>query len=55
MHHEQRRKLERLCRYLTHPAISDERLTRNKDGQVVLTLKTPYRDGTAHIANTFCC
>ena len=26
-----------------------ERLARNKDGQIVLTLKTPYRDGTTHI------
>ncbi|MDP1951946.1 MAG: transposase [Nitrosomonas sp.] len=45
----QRDKLERLCRYITRPAIADERLARNQDGQVVLTLKTPYRDGTAHI------
>ncbi|SDZ14049.1 transposase [Nitrosomonas sp. Nm33] len=29
--------------------IADERLARNQDGQVVLTLKTPYRDGTTHI------
>ncbi|WP_394808813.1 transposase [Nitrosomonas sp.] len=46
----QRNKLERLCRYITRPAIADERLARNKDGQIVLTLKTPYRDGTTHIA-----
>jgi hypothetical protein len=45
----QRNKLERLCRYITRPAISDERLARNKDGQVVLALKTPYRDGATHI------
>ena len=45
----QRNKLERLCRYITRPAIADERLARNKDGQIVLTLKTPYRDGTTHI------
>ena len=45
----ERNKLERLCRYITRPAISDERLARNKDGQVVLALKTPYRDGTTHI------
>ncbi|MDV6343960.1 transposase [Nitrosomonas sp. Is37] len=29
--------------------IADERLARSQDGQVVLTLKTPYRDGTIHI------
>lgn len=45
----QRKKLEHLCRYLTRPAIANERLTRNRAGQVVLTLKTPYRDGTTHI------
>jgi hypothetical protein len=45
----QRSKLERLSRYITRPAITDERLARNQDGQVVLTLKTPYRDGTTHI------
>ncbi len=45
----QRNKLERLCRYITRPVIADERLARNKEGQVVLTLKTPYRDGITHI------
>jgi len=41
--------LEHLCRYITRPAIANERLTRNAAGQVVLALKTPYRDGTTHI------
>lgn len=41
----QRKELEQLCRYITRPAIANERLTRNSAGQVVLTLKTPYRDG----------
>lgn len=45
----QRSKLERLCHYITRPAIADERLARNKDGQVVLMLKMPYRDGTTLI------
>ena len=45
----QRHKLEHLCRYITRPAIANERLTLNRAGQVVLTLKTPYRDGTTHI------
>jgi hypothetical protein len=35
-----------VCRYITRPAIANERLTLNRAGQVVLTLKTPYRDGT---------
>jgi hypothetical protein len=45
----QRKKLDHLCRYITRPAIANERLTRNPAGQVVLTPKTPYRDGTTHI------
>ena len=44
-----RKKLEHLCRYITRPAIANERLTLNRAGQVVLTLKTPYQDGTTHI------
>ena len=31
------------------PAIANERLALNRAGQVVLTLKTPYREGTTHI------
>ncbi|MGH8569983.1 MAG: transposase [Gammaproteobacteria bacterium] len=38
-----------LCRYITRPAIANERLALNQAGQVVLTLKTPYREGTTHI------
>ena len=45
----QRKELEHLCRYITRPAIANERLALNSVGQVVLTLKTPYRDGTTHI------
>ena len=45
----QRNELERLCRYITRPAIANERLSRNRKGQVVLRLKSPYRDGTTHI------
>lgn len=45
----QRKELERLCHYITCPAIANERLERNSKGQVVLQLKSAYRDGTAHI------
>ena len=45
----QRNKLEQLCRYITRPAIANERLTLNSAGDVVLQLKTPYKDGTTHI------
>ncbi len=45
----QRHKLEHLCRYITRPAIANERLKRNRAGDVVLQLKTAYQDGTTHI------
>jgi hypothetical protein len=45
----QRKELERLCRYITRPAIANERLERNPAGQVALQLKRPYRDCTTHI------
>jgi hypothetical protein len=38
-----------LCRYITRPAIANERLSVNRAGQVVLKLKTPYRNGTTHL------
>jgi hypothetical protein len=44
-----RKELERLCRYITLPALANERLSRNARGQVVPKLKSPYRDGTTHI------
>ena len=46
---DQRKELEQLCPYITRPAIANERLKRNRGGQVVLQLKSPYKDGTAHI------
>ena len=42
-----RKRLEQLCRYITRPALSDERVQLNAAGQVELKLKTPWRDGLA--------
>jgi len=44
-----RKPLEQLCRYITWPALSDERIQVNAAGQVELKLKTPWRDGTTHL------
>jgi len=44
-----RKRLEQLCRYITRPALSDERVQINVAGQVELKLKTPWRDGTTHL------
>ncbi|MGH8475644.1 MAG: transposase [Methylococcales bacterium] len=41
----QRNQLERPGRYITRPAIANERLTRNRAGEVVPQLKSPYQDG----------
>ncbi len=46
---DQRDKLERLCRYVTRPAIAEQRLSLTNQGKVRYELKTPYRDGTTHI------
>ena len=46
---DERKKLERLCRYVARPAIANDRLKLTDCGQVVLQLKTAFRDGTTHI------
>jgi hypothetical protein len=44
-----RKRLKQLCRYITRPALSDERVRLNAAGQVELKLKKPWRDGTPHL------
>jgi hypothetical protein len=44
----ERAKLERLCRYITRPALANDRIKVNATGQVELKLKTPCSDGTTH-------
>lgn len=46
---DDREALEQLCRYITRPALADERVQTNAAGQVVLKLKTPWRDGTTQL------
>jgi len=46
---DQCQKLERLCRYISRPAISEKRLSLTPNGNVRYELKTPYRDGTTHV------
>ena len=45
----EREKLERLCRYITRPAVSTERLSLTAQGNIRYRLKTPYRDGTTDV------
>jgi Putative transposase len=44
----ERGKLERLCRYIARPAVSEKRLSLTAH-KVRYALKTPYRDGTTHV------
>ena len=46
---DDRQVLEQLCRYITCPALANERVQTNAAGQVVLKLKTAWRDGTTHL------
>ena len=46
---DDRQALEQLCRYITRPALANERVQTNAAGRVVLKLKTPWRDGTTHL------
>jgi len=46
---DQRRKVERLCRYIARPAVAEPRLSLTERGEVCYTLKTPYRNGTTHV------
>ena len=42
---DERLRLEQLCRYITRPALANERVQCNAAGQVVLKLKSAWRDG----------
>ena len=45
-----RRRLERLCRYVARPPLAIDRLEERPDGVLLLRLKARWRDGTTHIA-----
>lgn len=45
----ERKKLERLCRYIARPGVSEKRLALTSHGKIRYELKTPYRDGTTHV------
>ena len=45
----ERQKLERLCRYIGQPTITEQRLSLSRKGKVRYQLKTQYRDGTTHV------
>ena len=43
-------RLEKLVRYCARPPLSHDRLCLREDGRVLLQLKTPWSDGTTHLA-----
>jgi hypothetical protein len=43
-----RRRLERLCRYVARPPLANDRLEEHANGRLTVRLKTPWRDGTTH-------
>jgi hypothetical protein len=45
----ERARIERLVRYCARPPLADDRLRKLPDGRYLLTLKTPWRDGTTHL------
>ena len=45
----QRNKRERLCRTISRPALSEQRLSLTAGGKVRYQLKTPYTNGTTHV------
>ena len=46
---QERKKRERLCRYISRPPVAEKRLSLTSGGNVRYPLKTPYRDGTPHV------
>lgn len=44
-----RRRLERLCRYVARPPLALDRLEELPDRRLAYRLKTPWRDGTTHV------
>jgi hypothetical protein len=44
-----RRRLERLCRYVARPPIATDRLSEAPDGRMLYRLRHRWRDGTTHV------
>ena len=45
-------ELEKLCRYVARPPISNDRVLYSQDGKVYYRLKKPYSDATTHVVFT---
>ncbi|MBK7963276.1 MAG: transposase [Bdellovibrionales bacterium] len=49
---QEREKLEKICRYIARPALSEERLSTNVRGEIIYRLKKPWSDGTLAVKFT---
>jgi len=47
-----RRRLERLIRYMARPPLAEERLSVLPDGRIAYVFKRPWRDGTSRVILT---
>jgi len=47
-----RKRLERLCRYVARPPIATERLEERPDGRIAYSFRKPWRDGTRAVVFT---
>jgi hypothetical protein len=45
-----RRRVERVCKYITRPPVAQDRLERRPDGKLELSFKNVWRDGTRALA-----
>ena len=45
----ERDKLFRIIKYMGRPAVANERLSLDQQGDILLALKKPYADGTTHL------
>lgn len=45
----ERKKLERLSRYIARPAVCEQRLSLTAQGKVRYELRAPYRDGATDV------
>ncbi len=48
----ERDRLEKICRYIARPAVSEERLSTNDQGDVIYRFKKPWDDGTTALKLT---
>jgi hypothetical protein len=47
-----RKRLERLARYIARGSVATQRLSRLADGRIAYALRHPWRDGTTHVVFT---